>query len=220
MSSQKSILVTRRPLVVLSRARTVPWLRGTAILAIVVLSGCAENASSPHAGAATDQAAKPQSTAHAAREKVPSEDIDVRSSVPLSPVPARYTCDGANISPPFRWTRLPHGTVEVDLFVVSGYPVHGKFVVVWAVAGLSPRMREVSSARLPPQAIIGRNSFGRSRYSLCPKRGRAAQFAVLLYALLHKIPVATGFNAEKLIEGTLVHVAPSEGELFFSYRRH
>lgn len=87
------------------------------------------------------------------------------------------------------------------------------------MAGLNPHLDRLTSTDLPSGTVVGRNSFGQSRYSLCPPRGSSGHYAILVYPLPHRVPVATGFDAETLIEHTLVHVAASEGELFLSYSR-
>jgi hypothetical protein len=139
--------------------------------------------------------------------------------VSLSQLPARYTCDGANVAPPLRWSKVPAGTKELDLFIVSALPINGKFVVAWAIAGLKPSVHSLTSRQLPVGVTTGNNSFGQARYSLCPASGNKSAYAILLYALPRKVPAKTGFDAEALLEGTLVHMASSQGETFISYRR-
>ncbi|HEX4484584.1 MAG TPA: hypothetical protein VH081_12485 [Solirubrobacteraceae bacterium] len=163
----------------------------------------------------TTTAADPQTTSTAkAAEKVPDVDISVTSPVKLRPVSSRYTCHGANIPLPLHWSRIPHGTVELDLFVFDTLPKHNKFDVAWAVTGLSPHSSGITNGRLPARAVVGRNSSGQNRYSLCP-RGIAppSAYTVLLYALPHKVSVKPGFDAESLVEGTLEHSVEHEGQL-------
>ncbi len=197
-------------------------------LAATFVAGCGGSGSDSSSRSASASTAPQQSastsavTSTAAQkppENIPVANITVKSPVPSKPVPARYTCDGANVPLPLEWTRPPAGTAEVDVFIVSALPIKGKFVVVWAVAGLPPNTRKLSSSHLPSGAIVGRNSFGQTKYSLCPPKGPEAHYAVLVYAVPHKIASKPGFDPETLIEGTLVHVAPSEGESYLSYKR-
>jgi phosphatidylethanolamine-binding protein (PEBP) family uncharacterized protein len=198
-------------------------LLGTTLLALV-LTACGgtraqatKSSTAPRAVAAASAttAADPPTTSVArSAEKVPNIDISVTSPVRVTPISARYTCHGANVPPPLHWSRIPRGTAELDVFILSTLPVHDKFNVAWAVTGLSPRSSGVTSGRLPAQAIVGRNSAGRDGYSLCPL-GIAASgaYTVLLYALPHKVPVKPGFDAETLVEGRLVHTVEHEGQL-------
>jgi phosphatidylethanolamine-binding protein (PEBP) family uncharacterized protein len=224
---------------VVSLSRAVPVVRSTVILVLALagLAACGSSAKSSEGTAASTDASSvrsqvsttaassqktqtqaPQTTATQA-EKVPDQDIKITSPVSLKQLPAHYTCDGADVSLPLRWSKIPAGTKDLDLFIVSALPVNGKFEVAWAVAGLKPSLRGLTSGRLPSGATVGANSSGQARYSLCPPHGKKSEYAILLYALPHKVPVKRGFDAEALIEGTLVHVAPSEGEAFAYYQR-
>jgi phosphatidylethanolamine-binding protein (PEBP) family uncharacterized protein len=207
---------------------------GSALIAALALAGCGGSGSSSQSSTSSTPAAsatQTSSTESAATtttsssttstttsEKVPSIDIQLSSSVMLDPLPAQYTCDGANVSPPITWGHLPSNTAEVDLFLFNLAPVHNKLFANWAVAGLSPKLSGVSAGRLPAGAIVGRNSYGQVGYSLCPPRGPVVRLAFLMYALPKKIPVGTGFNAEALREKAL-HTAESAGLLGASYMR-
>jgi len=206
---------------------------GGTLIATLALIGCGGSSSTQSSSATAASATPTSSTASAAAsttsttttisstttsEKVPDIDLQLSSSVKLDPLSARFTCDGANISPPVAWGHLPSNTAEVDLFLFNLAPVHGKLFANWAVAGLSPKLRGVSAGRLPAGAIVGRNSYGQVGYSVCPPKGPSVRLAFLLYALPKKISVRPGFNAETLREKAL-HVAESAGLLGASYKR-
>lgn len=191
------------------------------LIAALALIGCGSS-SSTQSSSTTAASATPTSTTSSSStttsEKVPNIDLVLSSSVKLDPLPAHYTCDGANVSPPLSWGHLPSNTAEVDLFLFNLAPVNGKLFASWAVAGLSPKLSGVSAGRLPAGAIVGRNSYGQVGYSVCPPKGPAVRFAFLVYALPKKIPMETGFNAEALREKAL-HTAESAGLLGASYKR-
>jgi phosphatidylethanolamine-binding protein (PEBP) family uncharacterized protein len=112
-------------------------------------------------------------------------------------IPKRYTCDGADVSLPVRWSHVPTGTAELAMFVVNLHPVHGGFFFDWAIAGLSPTSRGISAGTLPPGVVVGRNSFGKVGYSICPAKGtRQEDFVVRVLALPRRLAVEPGFNAE------------------------
>jgi phosphatidylethanolamine-binding protein (PEBP) family uncharacterized protein len=204
---------------------------GSALIAALALAGCGSSGSSSQSStsstpaASATQTSSTESTATTTTssstttsEKVPNIDLTLSSSVKLDPIPAHFTCDGANVSPPVTWGHLPSNTAEVDLFLFNLAPVNGKLFANWAVAGLSPKLSGVAAGRLPAGAILGRNSYGQVGYSLCPPKGPAVRYAFLVYALPKKIPVATGFNPEALREKAL-HTAESAGLLGASYQR-
>jgi phosphatidylethanolamine-binding protein (PEBP) family uncharacterized protein len=137
-----------------------------------------------------------------------------------SKIPARYTCDGAGTSPPVRWGAIPHGTAELALFVLNlNSPPGGKPLIYWAVTGLHPTLKGISAGKLPPGAIVGRNSLGQSRYTICPSKSDGLQhYVVTLLAVQHSVSATPGFNANALFE-TMKHTAEYGGLTGFSYRR-
>ncbi|HWY90426.1 MAG TPA: YbhB/YbcL family Raf kinase inhibitor-like protein [Solirubrobacteraceae bacterium] len=152
----------------------------------------------------------------------PKEAIRVSSPVlrPGSKIPARYTCDGAGTSPPLRWGTVPQGTVELELFVLDlkSEPTV-KPVVNWAVTGLHPTLRGISAGKLPPGAIVGRNSSGQSRYTICPTRREGLQrYVVALLALPRSVSATPGFNASAFFKKVL-HTAEYSGLVGFTYQR-
>jgi Raf kinase inhibitor-like YbhB/YbcL family protein len=57
-------------------------------------------------------------------------------------IPRRYTCDGANVSPPLRWTAPPRRTSSFSLTVIDPGASGGKFVH-WRIRRLSPGLRSL-----------------------------------------------------------------------------
>jgi phosphatidylethanolamine-binding protein (PEBP) family uncharacterized protein len=206
----------------------------SAAIAMLVLAGCGSSgsgATSSTTQASATATSTSESTSEStsstttttssatSSEKVPTIDLPLASSTNLNPIAVRYTCDGANVSPPISWSQIPPHTAELDLFVFNFLPVGGKLFADWAVAGLSPSLHGLTPGQtLPAGAIVGRNSFGQTRYSLCPPKGINTRFAFLLYALPKRIPAKPGFNAEALREQAL-HSSEQAGLLAFSYKR-
>jgi phosphatidylethanolamine-binding protein (PEBP) family uncharacterized protein len=106
---------------------------------------------------------------------------------------ARYTCDGENTSPALRWKGVPEGTAELVLFAMNTQPVAGKLFFDWAVAGLSPELNELAAGKLPRGAIVGRNSFGKTAYGVCPESG-SETYILTLFALPRKLSPSRGFD--------------------------
>jgi len=101
-------------------------------------------------------------------------------------IPAVYTCSGKNISPPLEWGTVPPGAGELALFVIGftrvGTSHDYKASIEWAVAGINPALHKLNPGTLPKGVRIGRNSDGKSGYSLCP-RGKVRQYQFELYAV-------------------------------------
>jgi phosphatidylethanolamine-binding protein (PEBP) family uncharacterized protein len=107
-------------------------------------------------------------------------------------LPAEFTCDGKNTSPALRWQGVPSGTAELVLFAMNVQPVGGKLFFDWAVAGLSPDLEEIEAGKLPKGAVVGRNSFGKNGYEICPEGAETYIFA--LFALPQKLSPSQGFD--------------------------
>jgi phosphatidylethanolamine-binding protein (PEBP) family uncharacterized protein len=111
-------------------------------------------------------------------------------------IPKRYTCDGQDMSLPVRWSHVPPATAELAVFVLNLRPIRGRFFFDWAVSGLSPAAHGVPAGVLPREAVVGRNSFGKLGYSICPAKGVREDFVVRVLALPHTLATRSGFDAE------------------------
>jgi Raf kinase inhibitor-like YbhB/YbcL family protein len=113
-------------------------------------------------------------------------------------LPAKYTCDGANVSPPMKWENIPKGTVELVLFVIDDTTQGTAGGIRWVVAGIEPNTTEIKEGTTPPGAIVGRNGSGTASYGgICPAKGKTAQIEFVTYALKQKISLTTGFTPGK-----------------------
>src|SRR6185436_12087488 len=78
-------------------------------------------------------------------------------------IPARYTCDGKNVSPPLRWTGAPDKTKSFVLIVDDPDAPGGLWVhwLVYNLPGTVTGLAEgtVKSTSLPANARQGTNDF-------------------------------------------------------------
>ena len=141
-------------------------------------------------------------------------------------IPARYTCDGEDCSPPLSWTGLPAGTASLALIIEdpdAPDPAAPRTIWVhWVVYNIPPTTRAFgeNAARrgLPPGALTGRNDWGRTGYGgPCPPTGRHRYVHRLLAldALLPDLKGPTKAALEKAIDG---HVL-AQAELVGHYAR-
>ncbi|HEY0376704.1 MAG TPA: YbhB/YbcL family Raf kinase inhibitor-like protein [Pyrinomonadaceae bacterium] len=108
-------------------------------------------------------------------------------------LPGAYTCAGKDTWPQLEWEGVPPGSAELALLVLNLEPVDGALFFDWAVAGLDPDLRGLGSGRLPQGAILGRNSFGKRGYSICPSKGKETVIFAL-YALPRPLGAQAGFD--------------------------
>jgi Raf kinase inhibitor-like YbhB/YbcL family protein len=175
-------------------------------LLLVAPAGCGGSSSSSKPASAHAQAQAPP---RAARMTLLSAAFP-----PGGAIPVRYTCDGADISPPLSWSGVPSGTRQLALIVQD---LDVRFLH-WAVAGIDPRVRSLAVDAIPAGAVQGLNDFGRVGYGgPCPSRGgRPHRYRFTLYALATATPPAAGFDARGagVLAGAL-----ATGSLDGTYRR-
>ena len=141
-------------------------------------------------------------------------------------IPARYTCDGDNVSPPLEWSDLPEGTMSLALVVDdpdAPDPKAPKITWVhWVVYNIPPEssrlMASASPGNLPRGALEGRNSWKRTGYGgPCPPIGRHRYFHKL-YALDVVLPDLGEPTAKALSKAMEGHVL-GRCELVGTYQR-
>ena len=108
-----------------------------------------------------------------------------------SQIPAIYTCDGLNISPPLQWTGIPPGTKSLTLIIDdpdAPDPAAPKRVWVhWLLYNIPPTIsglpEGITPQALPSGTFEGRNDGGKTSYGgPCPPIGCHRYFHKL-YAL-------------------------------------
>jgi len=135
----------------------------------------------------------------------------------ISTLPATYTCDGKDTWPPLKWSGVPAGTAELALFALNLEPVDEALFFDWALAGIDPSSEGTESGQLPKGAVVGRNSFGKNGYSICPAGDRETVIFAL-YALPQDLGARTGFDPATLRKQILASSGNS-GLLAVSYGR-
>ncbi len=142
-------------------------------------------------------------------------------------IPARYTCDDADVSPPLQWSGIPAGTKSLVLIVDdpdAPDPAAPKMVWDhWILYNLPPDStglpEAVSPADLPPGTLEGLNSWNRTGYGgPCPPIGRHRYF-FKLYALDTVLPdlgTPVKTNLLHAIQGHIIE----ETSLMGTYERH
>lgn len=85
------------------------------------------------------------------------------------PIPARYTCDGEDVSPPLTWDGVPEGTQSFALIVTD--PDAGGFVHL-VLTNIPGDRRELAEGEGDAFGGAGRNGFGQLGWGgPCPPSG-------------------------------------------------
>jgi Raf kinase inhibitor-like YbhB/YbcL family protein len=125
----------------------------------------------------------------------PSAPATIRLSSPAfaagAEIPPRYTCDGADISLPLRWSGVPAGATSLELTMLDR---DAPGFTHWSVTGLSPRLTGLSAGQVPPGAVQAPNDFGYNGYGgPCPNTGdKPHHYDLTLTALAGRSPLAVG----------------------------
>ncbi|HEX5417509.1 MAG TPA: YbhB/YbcL family Raf kinase inhibitor-like protein [Chloroflexota bacterium] len=138
-------------------------------------------------------------------------------------IPKRFTCDGADQSPPLAWSDPPAGTRSLALIVEDPDAPGGTFIH-WVIYYLSFDKNELPAgvpkqAELPDGARQGRNSFRRVGYGgPCPPPGTPHHYHFRLFALDAPSALTPGASASELRSAMNGHVV-GEAELIGLYGR-
>ncbi|MFC1485897.1 YbhB/YbcL family Raf kinase inhibitor-like protein [Candidatus Latescibacterota bacterium] len=137
-------------------------------------------------------------------------------------IPARYTCDGENVSPPLRWNELPEGTQSLALIVDDPDAPMGTFVH-WVIFNIPPSPANLPEnipphGRLPNGAMQGTTSFRRIGYGgPCPPSG-THRYYFKLWALDTKLNLNEGITKQEILAAMQGHIL-GESQLMGKYRR-
>lgn len=134
-------------------------------------------------------------------------------------VPAEFTCDGENVSPPLRWSGVPERAAELVL-LVEDPDAPGDTFVHWVVFGLDPGLPGLERGTLPAGALEGGNDFGEVGYAgPCPPEGDAPhRYVFTLYAISEPLGLQEGASAEEVREA-IAEITIAGGELTGTYGR-
>jgi hypothetical protein len=137
---------------------------------------------------------------------------------PGQPIPAKYTCDGQDISPPLQWHDAPQGTRSFALIMDDPDAPAGDWVH-WLLFNLPADLRELpENAALPHGSQAGKNSWGRFEYGgPCPPRGTHRYF-FKLYALNTTLDRAAGNSKAQLLKA-MARQTLAQAELMGIYTR-
>lgn len=137
-------------------------------------------------------------------------------------IPAKYTCDGADISPPLRWDAVPEGTRSIALICDDPDAPMGTFVH-WVLFDLPAETRELAEKlpddeTLPNGSRQGITDFGKTGYGgPCPPSGTHRYF-FKIYALDKKIDVVAIADKDHLLKAIEGHII-GQGQLIGKYKR-
>jgi Raf kinase inhibitor-like YbhB/YbcL family protein len=134
-----------------------------------------------------------------------------------APIPKAHSCDGANSSPPLRWTAVPSGTREEAVVVID---LDADRFVHWTIWGIPASVRALATGQVPAGAIQGENTFKHDRWDgPCPPKGDGPhRYEFTLYALSAPLGLKAGASPGD-VSGALGSKALASGRLVATFDR-
>ena len=132
-------------------------------------------------------------------------------------IPARYSCEGEDVSPPLQWSHAPEGARSLAL-IVDDPDAPGGVFTHWVAWGLDPAGEELGEGESAPRE--GENDFGTPGYrGPCPPLGHGRhRYVFRLYALDTGVELAAGASKGELEQALEGHVLTT-AELVGTYER-
>ena len=178
-------------------------------------------------GACNDQTAPPEPAAPKEQTSTMSQmTITSPAFGPGQKIPAKYTGDGANVSPALNWTSLPDKTASLALIVDDPDAPRPQPWVHWVIYDIPPRASLPENVPADPRpaapagAVQGANTAGKSGYmGPSPPRGHGTHhYHFKLYALDRKLDAPPGLTKEKLLDAMKGRVL-GQAEFVGTYER-
>jgi len=137
-------------------------------------------------------------------------------------IPVKYTCDGADISPPFSWKNAPAGTKSFALICDDPDAPMGTWVH-WVLFNLPENTNQLqenipTDEKLGNGALQGINSWPRIGYGgPCPPSGTHRYF-FKFYALDTMLEVSGEVSKDRLLQAMQGHIL-AQTEIMGKYER-
>jgi len=138
-------------------------------------------------------------------------------------IPALYTCDGDNVSPPLSWSGAPSET-KVFALIVDDPDAPGGTFTHWVLFDLPSETRElpegVETSERPQVggAQGGNDGDGTGYTGACPPEGPAHRYRFTLYALDGPVNLDPGAKKQEVLDAMEGHVL-ARAELVGTYGR-
>jgi Raf kinase inhibitor-like protein, YbhB/YbcL family len=131
-------------------------------------------------------------------------------------IPSKFSCDGADSSPPLQIAEVPSGAKSLALIVDDPDAPSGLFTH-WMVWNIPPQTSTVAEGSAP-KGVHGANDFGKSGYGgPCPPSG-THRYYFKIFALDRELDLPSGAKRSQLDAAMKGHVV-AQGELMGRYSR-
>ncbi len=138
------------------------------------------------------------------------------------PIPQKFSCEGADISPPLAWSGAPPGTTTFALIADDPDAPAGTWVhwVLFNLPASTTSLPEgVAKTDSAAGGVQGKNDFGNIGYGgPCPPPGKPHRYFFKLYALDTSLSLSAGARKQDVEKAMQGHVI-AQAELMGTYQR-
>ncbi len=188
---------------------SITWLWVGGLLILLALTACTSTPSTPSSGSTAPTEATPDDN--------PTLTVTSSAFAYGEPIPVRYTCDGANVSPPLSWSGAPSHTRAFVLIVDDPDAPMGTWLH-WLIYDIPATTHELAEGA-SDVGVVGLNSWQQPGYGgPCPPPGKPHRYFFRLYALDSPLNLPPGASRQEVERAMQGHVL-AQGEWMGTYRR-
>jgi Raf kinase inhibitor-like YbhB/YbcL family protein len=130
-------------------------------------------------------------------------------------IPAKFTCNGANVNPELKINGVPNEAKSLVLIVDDPDAPRGLFTH-WMLWNIDPKTTDIGENSVPAGGVQGTNDFGKRNYSgPCPPSGTHRYF-FKIFALDMKLDLKPNARRADLDAAMKSHIL-GQGELMARY---
>lgn len=137
-------------------------------------------------------------------------------------IPSRYTCEGANVSPPLEIKDVPSNAKSLVLIMDDpDVPTRVRMDRNWdhwIIFNMPVTTEQIPEAKSPASGVHGKTTFGHNRYGgPCPP-DREHRYFFKLYALNILLPLQEGATKKEIEKAMQGHIV-AESQLIGRYEK-
>ena len=135
-----------------------------------------------------------------------------------TPIPKKYTADGADVSPPLQWQGTPPTAKSFALICDDPDAPRGTWVH-WVLFNLPAEKTELPEGVPTTVGVQGKNDFGNLGYGgPSPPKGKPHRYFFKIYALDAVLDLKSGISKAQLEKAMAGHTL-AQGQLMGTYGR-
>ena len=139
------------------------------------------------------------------------------------PIPGKYSCSGADVSPPLAIQNVPKEAKSLVLILDDPDAPSGSWIH-WILYGIPAQTTVIpegtaAKATAPVTALLGKNSWGKTEWGgPCPPPGGKHRYYFRLYAVDAELSLPRGASKPDLMRAIDGHIL-AQGELMGTFLR-